>query len=96
MGFSSSHRRQPPFAPDIAAEVRSTSNDAEYRERKFQRYLACGAVLVLDVDPEARSIVAIAPEGRRIYRSGARFKHPATPWLDFDVDEAFAGIEYFD
>lgn len=83
-------RQIPPFSPDIAVEVRSPSSRPGLRDRKTARYLATGAVLVLDVDPAKRVIMAHAHAGVRKYANGERFEHPAAPWLVFDVSEAFA------
>ncbi|MHB1798341.1 MAG: Uma2 family endonuclease [Vulcanimicrobiaceae bacterium] len=84
---------EPPFAPDIAAEVRSPSQRLDLLARKIARYLATGATIVLDVDPMKRTIVAHAFGETRTYEAGARFAHPALPWLDFEVAELFADIE---
>lgn len=84
---------EPPFAPDIAAEVRSPSQRLDLLARKVTRYLATGATIVLDVDPMKRTIVAHAFGETRTYEAGARFAHPALPWLDFEVAELFADIE---
>jgi hypothetical protein len=55
--------------------------------------LATGAILVLDVDPYARSIVAHDPSEVHAYKTGESFEHPAVPWLRFDVAEAFADLD---
>jgi Uma2 family endonuclease len=92
--LSATEREQPPFSPDIAVEVWSPANDRRYLDVKIARYLATGAVLVLDVDPYARTIVAHDGSGIHTYASGEIFEHPATPWLRFDVAEAFADLDY--
>jgi Uma2 family endonuclease len=86
-------REELPIAPDIAIEVRSPANDAKFRANKIARFLACGSLLVLDVDPKARCIVAHATSGVRSYAAVDRFEHPAVPWLVFDVAEAFRGLD---
>jgi Uma2 family endonuclease len=86
-------REIPPFSPDVAVEVRSPSSRPGLRERKTARYLATGAVLVLDVDPAKRVIIAHARDGVRTYASDERFEHAAAPWLVFDVSEAFADLD---
>jgi Uma2 family endonuclease len=88
-----SEREIPPFSPDIAVEVRSPSSRPGLRDRKTARYLATGAVLVLDVDPAKRAIVAHGLDGVRSYGNGERFEHPAAPWLVFEVSEAFADLD---
>lgn len=91
--LSREERQIPPFSPDIAVEVRSPSSLPGLRSRKTVRYLATGAVLVLDVDPAERAITAHAVDCVRTYVNGERFEHPATPWLVFDVSEAFADLD---
>lgn len=87
----------PEFAPDIAVEVRSPDVSAPDLERKIAKYLACGTVLVLDVDPELRTIHAHAAGGDlRSFRSGDTFTHPAVPWLEFEVAEIFADLDRFE
>jgi Uma2 family endonuclease len=89
-------RDRPPVAPDIAVEVWSPTNDRGFLNRKIAKYLANGSSLVLDVDPRARTIVAHAVEGVRRFEAADRFAHPAVPWLEFDVAEAFRGLELLD
>jgi Uma2 family endonuclease len=86
-------REELPIAPDIAIEVRSPASDATFRANKVARFLACGSQLVLDVDPQARCIIAHAAGGVRSYAAADRFEHPAVPWLAFDVAEAFKGLD---
>ncbi len=86
-------REKPPFSPELAVEVRSPSDDLRYLARKIARYLATGSVLVLDVDPKTRRIVAHAANGIREYRAGELFAHGALPWLQFDVDSIFADLD---
>ncbi|MBV8067707.1 MAG: Uma2 family endonuclease [Candidatus Eremiobacteraeota bacterium] len=86
-------REEPPFSPDIAVEVWSPANDRNYLELKIARYLATGSVLVLDVDPYARTIIAHDGSTVRTYKKEEHFEHPAMPWLRFDVAEAFADLD---
>lgn len=86
-------RFKPPFSPDIAIEIRSPKSDLPYLKEKIARYLVTGSVLVLDVDPATRSIMAHAKNGTKEYTRGARFEHEAAPWLVFDVDEIFADLD---
>lgn len=91
--LSPADREEPPFSPDIAVEVWSLTNDRRYLDLKIARYLATGSVLVLDVDPYARTIVAHDGNAIRTYKTGELFEHPALPWLRFDVAEAFADLD---
>ncbi len=85
-------REKPPFAPEIAVEVRSPSDDLTYLQRKIERCLANGSVLVLDIDPKTRAIHAYTRDGMREFREGERFTTTAVPWLEFDVSETFAQL----
>jgi len=86
-------REEPPFAPDIAVEVRSPSDNLAFLRRKTERYLQTGSVLVLVADPDKRTIVAHDSAGARNYLVGDRFEHPAVPWLTFDVAVIFAKLD---
>ena len=86
-------REEPPFAPDIAVEVWSPSNDRRYLDRKISKYLATGAIVVLDVDPYARTIVAHDASSVRTYGRDDTFTHPGVSWLRFEVREAFADLD---
>ena len=88
-------REQPPVAPDVVVEVRSKGEKAGFRNRKIAKYLACGTLLVLDADPATCRIQAHTVDGMRVYVTGEKFEHRATPWLVFDVGDAFTGLEYF-
>ncbi len=88
-------REQPPVAPDVVVEVRSKGEKAGFRKSKIARYLTCGTSLVLDVDPATRRIEAHENDGVRRFATGDAFEHPAAPWLVFNVDDAFVGLEYF-
>jgi Uma2 family endonuclease len=91
--LSAVDREEPPFSPDIAVEIWSPTNDRRYLDMKIARYLATGALLVLDVDPYARTIVAHDGSGIRTYKTGELFEHSALPWLRFEVAEAFADLD---
>ncbi|MDQ2872064.1 MAG: Uma2 family endonuclease [Candidatus Eremiobacteraeota bacterium] len=85
---------EPPFAPDIAAEVRSPSHRAGFARRKVDSYIEHGALLVLDIDPETRRIHAHAKNApESTYASGQTFAHSAVPWLTFAVNALFEDID---
>ena len=79
----------PPFAPDVAVEIRSPGDRRKRIERKIELYLSYGARLVLDVDPRTRTIFAHDGSGMRAFRDGDRFEHGAVPGLEFDVCALF-------
>lgn len=84
---------EPPFAPDIAAEVRSPSHRAGLLESKIEQYFLHGALLVLDVDPVERIVYARTANAALAFKSGEWFACDALPWLRFDVSEVFARID---
>jgi Uma2 family endonuclease len=88
-----SEREQPPFAPDVAVEVRSPSYQPAFAGEKIRRYLRTGAVLVLDVDSKKRIVTAHSAGGVRMFNERDRFTHESTPWLAFDVSELFSDID---
>lgn len=86
-------RDEPPFAPDIAVEVRSPSDNLRFLRRKIRRYLQTGAILVLVADPDDRAIVAHTSRGARTFTSADRFEDSCFSWLVFDVASVFAKLD---
>lgn len=91
--LTSQEREEPPFAPDIAVEIRSPSFRAGLLRDKIVKYLAAGTLLVLDVDPASRRVFAHAREGLREFSQTDSFEHPAVPWLRFAIGELFAELD---
>lgn len=87
--LSDEDAEEPPCAPDLAIEIRSPSSRATYIRLKIERYLQTGTTMVLDIDPEHRTIRACTNEGTRTYSQHERFQHAALPWLIFDVADVF-------
>ena len=85
-------REEPPFAPDIAIEVRSATDRIADVEWKMAAFLAHGAVLTLDVVPDERVVRAFTHDGIRTYREGERFECAALPWFSFEIAEAFLAL----
>ena len=93
-GLSEEQIEAPHFAPEIAVEVRSPSDREEFINLKTQQYLGHGSLLVINADPQTRTMTAHFADGSvRAYCEGERFKCDAQPWLTFDVAEAFALID---
>lgn len=82
-----------PTSPDVAVEIRSPSNDRAYIAEKVALYLATGSLLVLDVVPAERAIIAYHPEGRRRYESNEVFERLSVKWLRFSVARAFEFLD---
>ena len=91
--LSKPDREEPPFSPDVAVEVRSPSNDPRYRERKIARYLATGAIVVLDVDPRTRTMAIHERGSMRVVGEHERLDSVALPWVSFDVAKAFEELD---
>jgi Uma2 family endonuclease len=80
---------EPPFAPDVAVQIRSPSDDTSLLQRKIELYLQCGSLLVLDVDPLSKTVAAYDSQRRCRFSESDRFAHPVVPWLAFDVGTIF-------
>lgn len=89
-------REEPPFAPDIAVEIRSPHFRAALLQEKIRKYLATGAQLVLDVDPKSRSIIAHTQSASRTYAATETLQENPVPWLTFPVSEAFEELDLLD
>jgi Uma2 family endonuclease len=92
-GLSYDDQDEPPFSPEIAIEVRSRGDSAAYVQRKIARYLATGALLVLDVDFRARTIDAYTALGRAHFTNDDTFSNEPMPWFTFPVRELFAVLD---
>ena len=90
--LSSTESQKPPFAPDIVIEVRSPDDRDENIRRKTELYLTHGATIVLNVDPAARTVLAIDARSETTLREGDVVQHPAFPDLHIAVSEIFAPL----
>lgn len=91
--LSEAQRAKPPFAPDIAVEIRSPEDrDANVR-RKTQLYLEYGAALVLNVDLESRRVYAVTADGEPVLLPGGAITHPNFPELHVPVAAIFAPLD---
>lgn len=91
--LSPEERQEPPFAPDIAVEIRSPGDRESNVVWKMRAYLDNGALLALDVLPKERCIRLFAGDGAHEFHLGETFEHQSVPWLRFTVDAAFADLE---
>lgn len=85
-------REIPGFSPDVVVEVWSPSNDRAYLEAKIATYLATGALLVLDVDPYARTVAAHDGNAVDRFCETDTFEHERVPWLRFPVADLFRDL----
>ena len=87
-------REEPPFAPDIAIEIRSPSDRTATIDWKVDAYLRFGGTLVFDVLIDEREIRVTDRERiTTTFRDGESVTHPAFPWLRIDVRSVFAEIQ---
>ena len=83
----------PPVAPDLVIEIRSPKENAERRSAKIRKYLTLGTLLVLDVDPETRTIRTVTSDGVDAFECGDTIEFAALPWLSLPVSKAFEGLD---
>jgi len=88
--LSEDDAEEPPFAPDLAVEVRSPGDRDRTVRRKIERYVQYGAKLVLDVRPDSRTIVAVDPYGEKTFGEADVFEHAAFAGFRFEVASLFA------
>ncbi len=92
--LSDEDSEEPPFAPDVAVEVRSPSLRHTLATKKIAQYLSHGCELVLDVDPYERVVYAHAPDRDAMcYRVGDRMESASLAWLQFDVADLFRDVD---
>jgi Uma2 family endonuclease len=83
----------PPIAPDLVIEIRSPKEHAQWRAEKAQKFLALGTLLVLDVDPAARTIRTVTADGVDEFRCGDTITFAGLPWLSLPVTKAFEKLD---
>lgn len=86
-------RATPPLAPEIVVEIRSPDDRDRSVRRKNELYLAHGAILVLNVDPESRSVRVGDANGEILLHPGDIIEHRAFPELRIPVAEIFAPLD---
>ncbi len=92
-GLTEEQREQPPFAPELAIEIRSRGDRERHVRRKTELYLKYGATVVLYVDPLNRSVRVTTRDGEMSLGKGDVFEHAAFPGLRLSVDEIFAPLD---
>jgi Uma2 family endonuclease len=80
----------PPFAPDVAIEIRAPGDRSRYLAHKVAVYLASGASLVVVVDPAKREVALHDRSGVRVLHDGDELRHPALPGFSLAVTSLFA------
>jgi Uma2 family endonuclease len=80
----------PPFAPDVAIEIRSPGDRSRYLTHKTAVYLASGAALVVVVDPAQRTVTLHDAHGVHVLHDGDEVTHPALPGFSLALRDLFA------
>jgi Uma2 family endonuclease len=91
--LSEREREAPPLAPDIVVEVRSPDDRTSRIARKTELYLEFGTLLVLEIDPEKRTVTVISNTQRRMLGSGDVLEHDAFPDLRIPIADIFADLD---
>lgn len=78
-------REKPPFAPDIAVEVRSFGDGHSALREKIELYFQYGSRLVIVADPEHRTIEMHDAGAAHTFEAGATATCAAYPDLRLDV-----------
>jgi Uma2 family endonuclease len=91
--LSKAQTQKPPFAPDIVVEVRSPDDREANIRRKTELYLAHGARIVLNVDPEKREVRMSDAASESVLRCGDIVEHPAFSDLQIPVAQMFATLD---
>ena len=88
----------PRFAPDVAIEVVSPSNNPRELARKTAEYFANGARAVWIADPETRTVVIRRPgQAERVYAVGDILSgDPEIPGFACPVADIFAVLDAFE
>lgn len=80
----------PQLAPDVAVEILSPDDWRQQVDRKTKLYLAGRTALVIEVDPQKRTLTTHDATGSTTYAETDVVVHPALPGLLLDLREIFA------
>ena len=90
---SDDEREEPPFAPDVAIEIRSPSDAVHDIEWKMRTYLEFGATVALDVLPFERTIRAFVHDEVLTFTETQLFHVDVLPWFAFPVQALFEDLD---
>ena len=91
--LSKSEREKPPFAPELVVEVRSPEDRDRNIRRKTALYLRHGALAVLNVDPQKRTVDVATANDETTLKPGDVFTDPSFPGLALPVNAIFAPLD---
>ena len=83
----------PPFAPDVAVEIRSPGDRPRHLAHKIAVYLAGGASLVIVVDPSNRTVALHDAAGTTVLRDGDAVEHASLPGFSLPLRVLFDRAE---
>jgi Uma2 family endonuclease len=92
-GASTADWDTPLTAPDAAVEIRSPGDRRADLDDKIATLLRAGALVVVVVDPQTRTVTAYDPTTERTFTDGETFAHPALPGFSVSIAEMFAEID---
>ena len=91
--LSEAEQEEPPFAPELVVEVRSPKDRDRNIRRETELYLQHGALVVLNVDPQKRTVDVATANGETTLEPGDVFEHASFPGLRVPVSAIFAQLD---
>jgi Uma2 family endonuclease len=82
----------PVIAPDVAVEILSQGQTLENSHRRIAIFLACGAKLVVLIDPRAENAWLVDGAGVRVLGGDEAIEHPALPGFSLPLARCFERI----
>jgi Uma2 family endonuclease len=79
----------PVVAPDVAIEILSQGQTLENSRRRIEIFLACGASLVVLIDPRAELAWLVDPNGTRSLARNESIEHAALPEFSLPLARCF-------
>jgi Uma2 family endonuclease len=90
VGFTDENGAQiPKISPNVAVEILSKGQTFDRSRRRIEIYLACGAELVIVIDPRAEEAWLVDANGAIHLGSGESIRHPALPEFSLDLRACF-------
>jgi len=82
----------PVIAPDVAIEILSQAQTLEDSRRRIEIFIACGARLVVLIDPRAECAWLIDPNGTRSLTRSESIEHAALPEFSLPLARCFDDV----
>lgn len=79
----------PTISPSVAVEVLSQGQTLASSQRRVEIFLACGAELVLLIDPRSKEAWLVDSKGTRDLADGETIEHPALPGFSLPLRRCF-------